>query len=298
MNLSVEPSHLMLLGASPVMRLLREQLQTLAPVPFTVRIEGERGTGKGVAARLLHDWSPRCAGPFISQPLTLLAPGFEFARLVGWTRGAYTGATGESAGAFESAHAGTLLLDEIVHANAQSQGALLQLVEDGVVSRLGERRPRHVNVRLVVATNANLAAAVRAGAFRDDLLDRLGSLIVRMPALREHPEDMPELAAHALALAARRIERDPPALSGAELAALARASWPGNVRDLENAMIHKVVYDRLPDYLSLGAMAEHWRDRFPEVLANHQGNKSAAARELGISRQTLHAELRSRTAPV
>lgn len=188
-----------LIGSTRRMREVREQLRSLAPVPWPVRIEGPSGSGKSVAARLLHEWSPLASGPFVSCNVGMIASGLEIGELVGHARGAITGAVSDRVGVFEAAHGGTLFLDEIGTASPTVQRALLQLIEEGSVRRLGEHRERQVRVRLVFATNADLEAAVLAGDFRVDLLHRLGLLIVKMPSLARHREDIPALANEILA---------------------------------------------------------------------------------------------------
>jgi DNA-binding NtrC family response regulator len=274
------------------MRAVRERLRALAQVPWPVRIEGPTGSGKGLAARVLHRASPRAAGPFVAQSLTLLSPGLELARLVGWVRGAFTGSAGESPGAFESAHGGTLFLDEIACAGTEVQAALLQLLEDGEVRRLGEPRSRRLDVRLVFATNTNLERAVTRGHFREDLYHRLGSLVVQMPALKDHPEDIPEIAAAMLARRAAEAGMEPPRLTPHDLARLLAFDWPGNVRELENALLHLLAVGALPD--SLAVPPAGWRARLEESLLRHGGNKAAVARQLGISRKSLYKALASR----
>lgn len=283
-----------LLGSSRLMLDVRDQLERLADVPWPVRIEGPTGSGKGIAARALHAWSSRASRPFIDQSLTMMVPGLEFGGLMGWTKGAYTGATGDSPGAFESAHGGTLFLDEIAAASFQVQGALLQLLEDGAVRRIGERRSRRLDVRVVFATNADLEATVRDGRFRLDLYHRLGSLVVRMPALQERVEDIPEIVADALNRYAQEARAPAPILSGDQLERLLSYSWPGNVRELHNALKHLIIFGRLPDHIKPDTARADWRDRLANTIARHEGNKSAVARELGISRKTLYGELARR----
>jgi len=274
---------------------VRDRLLTFAGLPWPVRIEGPTGSGKGVAARLLHSASCRAAGVFIAQSLTLLAPGLELARLVGWTRGAFTGAATESPGAFEAAHGGTLFLDEIGCAGPETQAALLQLLEDGVVQRLGESRPRRVDVRPVFATNACLEEGVRARTFREDLYHRLGSLVVRMPALTDHAEDIPELAEAILSRRAAEAGVPPPVLGSSDTEHLLTHDWPGNVRELENALLHFIAVGELPTSVTMRA-GRGWRAQLDESLARHAGNKSAVARDLGVSRRTLYGELARRDA--
>jgi DNA-binding NtrC family response regulator len=265
-------------------------------VPWPVRIEGPTGTGKGLAARLLHEWSGRRDGPFVACHLNVVSDGLEVAELVGHVRGAFTGAIADRRGVFEAAHGGTLFLDEIVLASPRVQQALLQLLEERAVRRLGEQRVRGLDVRLVFATNANLEQAMLAGAFRRDLYYRLGSLRVRMPALREHVEDIPALAERILEMKCLQADVPRRTLPPDLLDTLMRHDWPGNVRELDRALEHYVTFGALPASIRPGAPAADWRERVDEVLRQTGGNKTEAARLLGISRQTLHEVLRERKA--
>ena len=288
------PPHHTLIGSSNVMRGVRELLGRLAPLPWPVRIEGPTGTGKTVAARLLHNLSSRASGPFVTCPLNMVAESLAQAELVGYVKGAFTGAVTDYAGAFESAHGGTLFLDEIGTAIAVVQLALLNLLETGEVRRMGEQRSRLVDVRVVFATNAKLEDEVRAGRFRRDLFYRLGDLTIEMPALKDHPEDIPEIAEHIVAKYAgeHRVAARP--LGGRELSALQAYEWPGNVRELQSALKHFVALGELPGALQGASRDGHWRTRIDETLAPCNGVKAATARELGVSRKTLHEELRRR----
>src|SRR2546427_11454174 len=156
----------------------------LAVVPWAVRIEGPSGTGKRIAARMLHALSSRAAQPFMRCNLNMIADGREHAELVGWVRGAFTGAVSDHAGDFEAAHSGMLFLDEIGAATPRVQLALLQLVDEGAVRRIVDHRVRYVNVRLVYATNADLEGEVARGRFREDLFLRRGRQALRPPGLR------------------------------------------------------------------------------------------------------------------
>lgn len=267
-----------LLGASARMQAVRERLRVLAALPWTVLIRGETGTGKGLAARFLHEASPRRGLPLFTQTVTHLPAGLELARLVGWVRGAFTGASTECPGVFEAAHGSTLFLDEIGCAAPDVQKALLQLVEDGAVRRLGELRPRTVDVRLVFATNSDLEAAVAEGVFRGDLYQRVVDQEIEMPALREHPEDIPEIATALLAHRATEAGRRAPQLTEDDLTRLQAYDWPGNVRRLDRAVKHLIAFGELPDWV-----AERPRDRRTQIeacLRSHNGNKAAAARQL------------------
>jgi two-component system response regulator HydG len=277
---------------------VRQELRSLAPFPWPVRVEGARGTGKNLAARLLHDASGRTGG-FVRCGLHLVsaAEGRELAELFGWARGAFTGAVHAEPGVFERAHRGTAFLNELGIASPRVQEILLQLLEERTVQRIGEHVPRPVDVRVVFATNVHLEAAVRAGTFRADLYDRLGLHVVRMPTLSARMEDLPELVATILTRKAAEAGVEPPQMPPADLDRLMTYDWPGNVRELENALEHYVVFRRLPSPIPRAQRGVHvWHAAVTRSLEQSGGNISAAARALGISRKTLHAHLKQRLA--
>jgi DNA-binding NtrC family response regulator len=268
----------------------------LARLPWHVRIEGPSGSGKNLAARLLHVLSSRARGPFIVCSLAMLPDGIAVEELVGHRRGAYTGAVEDRAGAFERAHSGTLFLDEIGTTSALAQQTLLDLVDGGAFKRLGEERLRPIDVRIAFATNENLETRVASGSFREDLYHRLGMLVLQMPALAEHPEDIPELTDHLLSEKSRQSGVSVAPLTAADMQRLMAYAWPGNVRQLDRAMEHYVAFGRLPDTIDRGARPSDWREQVDEVLRRCAGNKAAAARLLGVSRKLLYEELRRREA--
>ena len=277
---------------------VRQQLRSLASFPWPVRIEGARGTGKNLAARLLHDASGR-SGAFVRCGLHLVsaAEGRELAELFGWARGAFTGAVHAEPGVFERAHRGTAFLNELGIASPRVQEILLHLLEERTVQRIGEHVPRPVDVRVVFATNVQLEAAVAAGRFRADLYDRLGLHVVQMPTLSARMEDLPELVAAILIRKAAEARVEAPELPPADLDRLMSYEWPGNVRELENALEHFLVFRRLPSPVPRARRGKHaWHAAVLKSLEQTGGNKSAAARALGISRKTLHAHLKRREA--
>lgn len=283
-----------LLGESSVMRRVRDQIATLAPLDWHVRIEGPTGTGKSVAARLLHDLSSHAQGPFVLCSLAMLPDHAELSELVGHRRGAFTGAVEDRVGKVEDAHMGTLFLEELGTASPRAQEILLQLVDTGTFSRMGESRVRTVKVRFVSATNESLVDLVTQGRFRTDLYHRLGLLVVQMPALAAHREDIPELADHLLVAQCGRAGIPVPRLPEETLEHLVAFSWPGNVRQLASALQYFVAFGCLPDLIARAPRPDDWRDRVEEVLRRHGGKKAPAAAELGVSREALYQELRRR----
>jgi DNA-binding NtrC family response regulator len=284
----------LLLGKSKLMRRVREQIATLAVVPWHVRINGPTGSGKNLAARLIHQQSHRAGGPFVVCNLAMLPSGMELAELTGHVRGAFTGAVASRAGAFEMAHGGTLFLDEIGMAKDLTQEYLLRFVDEGLTRRIGEYRDRLVDVRIVSATNLALENCVRAGSFREDLLARLGVLTLTMPALADHPEDIPEIVTAVLEYKCREARLPVPAVPPATMDRLLEYSWPLNVRELVKTLEYYITFGSLPDVVRRAPRRVDWRDRIEDALRRHGGNKAAAADALGVSRQTLHGELRRR----
>jgi len=258
-----------MVGSAPTFRAALDTLRQVAPASATVLLLGESGTGKELAARLLHDLSPRSSAPFVPVNCAAIPETILESELFGYERGAFTGATQRKEGRFQRAHGGTLFLDEVGDMSPGVQAKLLRVLQDGVVERLGGTQPVQVDVRIVAATNRDLAAEVRAGRFREDLFYRLDVVAVRLPPLRERREDIPLLAASFLRGFAERNRRPVTGFSDAALQALAGHDWPGNVRELQHAIERAVVLCR-------GAVVEI--DDLPEAVRN-----SAPGRPLPLS---------------
>jgi len=224
----------MLIGRSPAMKRVRERLLRAADKDFTILISGESGTGKEVAARFVHAHSARRAGPFVPVHCGAIPAELFEAELFGAVRGAFTGAVADRAGLVESADGGTLFLDEVGEMPLSVQVKLLRVLQDHCVRRVGAAEERKVDVRVIAATNRDLAEEVRRGRFREDLFYRLNVVPVHMPPLRRRREDIPALADALLARHAPAGSR--PRLSEAALARLMRLPLPGNVRELENLL--------------------------------------------------------------
>jgi NtrC-family two-component system response regulator AlgB len=218
-------------SAAPAMRAVLDMLPRVAASDATVLMRGENGTGKGVVARALHAGSPRAARPFVTVNCPTLSEELLASELFGHVRGAFTGAVRDQPGRVEAADGGTLLLDEIGEISPGLQAKLLRFLQDREFERVGESETRHADVRILAATNRDLEADVRAGRFREDLLYRLNVVELRLPPLRERPEDILRLARHFLAFFARAAKRPAPELSPAAAQALVGYAWPGNVRD-------------------------------------------------------------------
>jgi len=306
-----------LIGRTPQMIELYKEIARVAPTPSTVLIVGESGTGKELIARAIHTHSPRARGPFVAINCGALTETLLEAELFGHARGSFTGAVTDKKGLFEEAHEGTIFLDEISETTPALQVKLLRVLQEGEIKRVGETRPRRVDVRVIAATNRDLEAEVRAGRFREDLYYRLSVITLRVPPLRERREDIPLLATHFLRRAAQQTGRSL-AFSSAALALLMAYSWPGNVRELENSIEYAVIHARggvimpedLPEKIraempslrrgrppaaletalfhDLPSLDELERRYLLYVLEVVKGTRSRAAEILGIDRRTLY----------
>ncbi|MFI5165071.1 MAG: sigma 54-interacting transcriptional regulator [Thermoanaerobaculales bacterium] len=300
-----------LLGSSKETKAVREQIARWGPLPLTVVITGEPGTGKELVARELHAASRR-RGSFIPINCAGIPSALLEAELFGVIRGAFTGADRDRAGLVEAAEGGTLFLDEVGELPMELQGKLLRLLQEHEVRRVGATRSRVVDVRFVAATNRNLTAAVAAGGFRQDLYYRLAVAVIEVPPLRERPGDIEELARYFAARLGATLNRPGVRLAPATVAELRRGGWPGNVRELESAVARAVAGarpgeilgpDRFPGLVQSPTTPQQqlpWskavvafrRAYFADLLNACDGNRSRAARQAGISRQTLLYHLR------
>jgi two-component system NtrC family response regulator len=300
-----------LVGESGVWRALVARLPAVAMSGLPVLLLGETGTGKEVVARALHALSARRAGPFVAHNCGATPDTLIESELFGHARGAFTGAISDREGLFEAAAGGTLFLDEIGDASALLQTKLLRVLQEREARRVGDTRPRRVDVRIVAATHQTLERGVAAGRFRTDLFYRLAAVRLALPTLRERGRDVLVLARHFLARAAEEAARPAPALAPALAEHLLRHRWPGNVRELANACHYAVRVAGARDLVE----TEHWPEapfagavgeggglhaetraleerRLRETLQRTHGNKAAAARVLGLSRQGLLKKLR------
>jgi transcriptional regulator with PAS, ATPase and Fis domain len=313
-----------LIGRSPPMRKLFQHILRAATSEATVLIEGESGTGKELVSRALHENSGRSKGPYIRLHCAALAENILESELFGHAKGAYTGATTAREGRFEAAHTGTLLLDEIGEISPAIQVKLLRVLQEREVERLGENTPRKVDVRIIAATNRDLLEMVRAGTFREDLYYRLRVLPIQTPTLRSRREDISLLVQHLLSEMESRYGRSLE-IAPEALQALEHYDWPGNIRELVNALEFAFVQSDGPNILPSHFPAEilnqptapayqaaetdaarhmpmaYYRSRMkPDeekeqillALKETGGNKAAAARKLGMSRTTLWKRLK------
>jgi DNA-binding NtrC family response regulator len=297
--------------ASEAMRRLAQLVARVAPRDVTVLVTGESGTGKERVAEALWRASRRAGKAFVRFNCAALTPELAEAELFGHARGAFTGAVRSRPGLFGEADGGTILLDEVGELAPGAQAKLLRVLQEGEVRPLGEDRPRKIDVRVVASTHRDLKELVAKGAFREDLYYRLNVVMLRVPPLRERPEDVPVLARHFLDRFAERfgVKKLPP--SDVLLARLAAHAWPGNVRELEHALESMVALSpegELDLALFPGGEGEraaaapsaslrqrveaYERGVVVEALKAARNNRSEAARALGISRVTLHDKLK------
>ena len=299
-------------GDSARMRKVVEQAERVARTNATVLITGESGTGKELVARLIHRESLRVRGPFVPVNCAGLTESIIESELFGHEKGAFTGAVRAKKGKFELAEGGTLFLDEIGEIPANVQVKLLRVLQEREVERVGGEEAVRIDVRLVCATHRDLEQMVKDGTFREDLYYRIKVIVLRLPPLRERPDDIPELATHFLAVANERNGRDAKGFTPAALERLKGYAWPGNVRELENVVEQAAVLaqgDRidagdLPEELTgergpqdvlqipVGhTLADAERELILETLRKTGGNKTQAAKLLGIGVRTLYRKL-------
>lgn len=295
-------------GASPAMREIFATIERVAPTRATVLLCGESGTGKDLIARAIHHHSPRRDRPFVKINCSALPENLMESELFGYERGAFTGAVAAKPGKFEQADTGTVMLDEIGDVPPAVQVKLLRVLQERELERLGSNRTRQIDVRVVAATNADLRAALEQGRFREDLYYRLNVLPINVPPLRERREDIPRLAAHFIrTLGGEQLEISPDALRK-----LCEHHWPGNVRELQNVIERSLVLrsgvrleaadirldtprSRAPGdtmFLPEGMTLDQYEQAIlREALRRAAGNKSQAARLLGLTRNALRYRL-------
>lgn len=304
-----------LLGASAAMQHLREMIARVARSQAPVHISGESGTGKELVAKLIHESGPRRDGPFVAVNCGAIPGELMESELFGHKRGSFTGAVNDKKGLIQSAEGGTLFLDEIADLPLHMQVKLLRVIQEKTVRPVGEQLEVRVDVRILSATHQNLAKRVAEAKFREDLYYRVNVIELRVPALRERPEDIPELADAVLRRLSRRMKVHPPTLTGDARAALESYAFPGNVRELENILeraitlsasgevgahdiqLRSAVNDAVPATAPTGgALGDHLedieRDAIVKALEQTRYNKTAAAKVLGMSFRALRYRIK------
>jgi DNA-binding NtrC family response regulator len=298
-----------LLGDSAVMRGVLDAAAKAASTSATVLITGESGTGKELVARAIHYGSARAAAPFVPVNCAAIPDGLVESELFGHVRGAFTGAVTTRAGFFITADGGSIFLDEIGELSLGTQGKLLRVLEDGQIQMIGAARPRPVDVRILSATNKNLHELVRQQRFREDLYFRLNVIPIEIAPLRQRREDIVSLLRHFADKYAAQMQRSGPQFTDRALDVLRSYHWPGNVRELENVVQRLVVMTEggaidvpnLPPAMRFSAaeagdlessLEDVENRHIRNVLASVGGNKTRAARILGIDRKTLREKLK------
>ncbi len=306
-----------IIGQSEAMNAVLAKLEKVVDTRVTVRLEGETGTGKEVIAAAIHYRSRRRDKLFVAQNCAAIAETLLESELFGHKKGSFTGATEDKKGLFEIADGGTLFLDEITEAPVSIQSKLLRALQEGEIRPVGATSPKHVNVRIVAATNRNLEEEVKRGRFREDLFYRLDQFPIRLPPLRERREDIPLLASHFLQRYAEEQGKHVGGFSQQTMELMIAYDWPGNVRELQNEVQRIVIQVdpgafATPDLLSprirqveglverAGVTRGNLKDMMDvvekylllEALRGHGNNKTNAAKTLGITREGLHKKLR------
>jgi DNA-binding NtrC family response regulator len=302
-----------IVGRSPAMQQIFATIMRVGPTRATVLLAGESGVGKDLIARAIHFHSPRKDRPFVKINCTALPENLMESELFGYEKGAFTGATTSKPGKFEQADSGTVMLDEIGDVPANIQVKLLRVLQEREFERLGSNKTLHIDVRVIAATNRDLRVALEEGAFREDLYYRLNVVPLEIPPLRERKEDIPYLAGHFVEKLAPEMGNQVTGITNAAIDKLMQYSWPGNVRELENVIERSMVMasgDKLdandirldmnlrprqsngdltlPDGMSLDAYEQQL---IRDALKRASGNKSQAARLLGLTRNALRYRL-------
>jgi len=295
------------IATAPSMIPVLETVARIAPSDANVLVSGEHGTGKEVVARTIHTLSLRKDKPLIAVNTGGLAEGVFESELFGHVKGAFTDARTDRIGRFELADHGTIFLDEIGNVPLRQQAKLLRVIESGEMERVGSSRSKKIDVRLISATNADLKIACETGQFREDLLFRLNTVEIHLPALRERKEDIPALAVHFLSQYASRYRRPVKGIESTALQSLLQYAWPGNVRELEHTMERAVLMCRTEQIqagdLGLGSQRGQSQNLeelsleavesilIRKALQRFQGNVSQAAEALGLSRGALYRRM-------
>jgi DNA-binding NtrC family response regulator len=308
-ELKTKDERRVLVYQSEPMERIMDMVARVAPTDSTVLITGESGTGKGLVAQKIHQLSQRARRPFITVDCGTLVETLFESELFGHVKGSFTGADANKVGKFELAQNGTLFFDEISNIGLEVQAKLLRAVEERKISKVGSHRVIKVDVRIIAATNKDLAKAIKDGTFREDLFYRLNVVLIQMPALRERKSDIPLLVQHFLEKYNTKVRKDIRGISPEALDLLQRHDWPGNVRELENTVERLVVLSSGP-YLEPADLAfagtilspslessgislrDLERDHIIHTLQRYDGHKSETARALGIDRKTLREKLK------
>jgi two-component system NtrC family response regulator len=305
-----------LIGASPAMRRVKDLIAQAGPSEAHVLVTGESGTGKELVAEALHAASQRSGGSLVKVNCAALPSELLESELFGYKKGAFTGASKDKPGRFQTASGGTLFLDEIGDMPLSLQAKLLRVLQERQVEPLGANMPEPADARIIAATHKRLSDEVKAGRFREDLFFRLNVLEIRIPPLRERLDDLPLLAAHLIERLAEKNRKNVRRVSPWFLEALSRYDWPGNVRELENVLERAIILSRsetlgsedLPPHLAdmapqareqqgnghgpAASLDEAEKQAIVQALEAHGGHRERTAEALGVSRRTLQYKLK------
>jgi two-component system, NtrC family, response regulator HydG len=294
-----------LLGKSDPMQTLFDQIRNAAASEAPVLIIGESGTGKNLVAKAIHALSRRKEGPFVGVNCGAFNDYLLESELFGHRKGSFTDAVSDRTGRFEAAHNGSIFLDEIGDMPKVMQVKILRVLEEKVVELVGDHRPVPVDIRLISATNKDLDTLVKSDQFREDLLYRINSILIKVPPLRARPGDIPVIAFHYLKKISHVNGKNMRRISPEAMEVIENYPWPGNVRQLINALEHSTITCKgdtveitdLPDYVLSGDRAEKQdqnigRNKLQAALALFKGNRTLTAKHLGISRVTLWKRLK------
>jgi two-component system response regulator HydG len=295
------------LASSPIMQQLYDTVERVAVTDATILILGENGTGKSDLAQLIHQKSNRLDKPFVIVDLGAIPESLFESELFGHVKGAFTDAKEDRAGRFEEAHGGTLFLDEIGNLSLQMQAKLLTVLQNRTVTRVGSNKPRTVDVRIICATNQPIGQMVAERTFRQDLLYRINTIELRLPPLRERPEDIVPLAELFLKQYRHQYKRVVTTLSAALIKQLQRYNWPGNVRELRSAVERAVIltqqstlqpedffqnaFTETSQFTETYQLEEMEKQLIVKAMKKYNGNITEVARELGLSRQALYRRM-------
>ena len=309
-QVSYERRFQQIIGDSPALEAVLEQVERVAPTDSTVLIEGETGTGKELIAHAIHNISSRCGRPFVRLNCAAIPLDLLESELFGHERGAFTGAIAQKIGRFELADRGTLFLDEVGDIPQALQPKLLRVLQEQEFERLGSTRTQRVDVRLVAATNRDLGELVKRGLFRDDLYYRLNVFPVLLPPLRARHEDIPALVMHFVEMFGRRMGREIAHIPAETMSALNSYQWPGNIRELQNLIERAVILSKdgvLPNPLPARPTRSAFVPKAPTTLRESEralilgtlegvhwviGGPKGAAAQLGLKRTTLIHKMR------
>ena len=309
-----------LVGKSPKMQRVYETIQMVSKTDLTVLITGESGTGKDIAARAVHALSDRCKQPFVAVNCPTVPENILESELFGYRKGAFTHATQDRKGMFQTAQTGTIFLDEIGDINPTIQTKLLRVLQEKEIKPLGDSRTIKVDVRIVASTNQHLEEKIRRGEFREDFFYRLNVLPIKMPALREHPEDIPLIASHLLEKHCRKLKKPLRKLSPELINIFRTMHWEGNVREMENLIMQGILFSSsdeiklqeidIDGVIQPASMVTHsyrelsykeakektlkdFNDAYiGSILKESDGNVTQAAKRCGMERQTLQQIMR------